>query len=241
MRVCSVLDRLKLPVWFYPNATRGEEKLQVCEGLTQLAHDVQNETGATSALSDHCGEITFLLNCKEHRYRELPTVHKSAHSSITAQGNHWKNPGYAVRQAIQVRTMRFAILPVVIHRKSQFVPSGNDVLTQVAPFRCTFSVPNDAVQAFLAFVPCLKPRTVSVVEQTQASVPETMTPLSISPSESPSSYNRDADLPIGSGHADVVRLLRELDLHHGYPGGISRDPFRRAVHQAYAAWEISSG
>ena len=57
--------------------------------------------------------------------------------------------------------MRFAILPLVIHRKSQFGPAGNDVLTQIAPFRCTFFVPNDAVQAFLqAFVPCLKARTV---------------------------------------------------------------------------------
>jgi hypothetical protein len=45
-----------------------------------------------------------------------------------------------------VRTMRFAILPLVILRKSQFVPAGNDVLIQVAPFRCTFFVPNDAVQ-----------------------------------------------------------------------------------------------
>jgi hypothetical protein len=57
--------------------------------------------------------------------------------------------------------MRFAILPLVIHRKSQFVPAGSDVLIQVAPFRCTFFVPNDAVQAFLqAFVRCLKARTV---------------------------------------------------------------------------------
>src|SRR6266853_2527126 len=57
--------------------------------------------------------------------------------------------------------MRFASLPLVIHRKSQFVPAGNDVLIQVPPFRCTFFVPNDAVQAFLqAFVPCLKARTV---------------------------------------------------------------------------------
>jgi hypothetical protein len=45
--------------------------------------------------------------------------------------------------------MRFAILPLVIHRKSQFVPAGNDVLIQVAPFRSTFFVPNDAVRAFL--------------------------------------------------------------------------------------------
>jgi len=43
--------------------------------------------------------------------------------------------------------MRFAILPLVIHRKSQFGPAGNDVLIQVAPFRCTFSVPIDAAQA----------------------------------------------------------------------------------------------
>jgi hypothetical protein len=57
--------------------------------------------------------------------------------------------------------MRFAILPLVIHRKSQFGPAGNDVLIQVAPFRCTFSVPNNAVQAFLqAIVPCRKARTV---------------------------------------------------------------------------------
>ena len=53
--------------------------------------------------------------------------------------------------------MRFAILPLVIHRKSQFDPAGNDVLIQVAPFRCTFSVPNNAVQASLqAIVPCRK-------------------------------------------------------------------------------------
>jgi hypothetical protein len=85
---------------FYPNATCGEEELQGREGLTQSDHGVQNETGSEPALSDHCGEITFLLNCKEHRYCELPTVHKSAHPSITAQGDHGKNPGYAVRQAV---------------------------------------------------------------------------------------------------------------------------------------------
>jgi hypothetical protein len=150
--------------------------------------------------------------------------------------------------------MRFAIRPLVVHRKSQFGPAGNDVLIQVAPFRCPFFEPNDAVQAFLqAYVPCLKARTVlsgprpravlligllflfllavvlgilplthflsvtrcrspeecapwysirpkdaepsaenmsnqltdknSVVEQTQASVPEMMPPLSISPSD----------------------------------------------------------
>ena len=38
------------------------------------------------------------------------------------------------------------------------------------------------------------------------------------------SQNRDSDLYIGRGFADRVRLLRELDLHHGYPRGISRDP-----------------
>jgi hypothetical protein len=135
----------KLRLSFYPNATCGEEELQGREGLTQSDHGVQNETGTEPALSDHCGEITFLLNRKEHRYRKLPTVHKSAHPSITTQGDHGKNPGYAVRQAVSVRTMRFAILPLVIHRKSQFVPAGNDVLIQVAPFRCTFFVPNDAV------------------------------------------------------------------------------------------------
>jgi hypothetical protein len=41
--------------------------------------------------------------------------------------------------------MRFAILPLVSHGKSQFVPASNDVLIQVASFRCTFFVPNDAV------------------------------------------------------------------------------------------------
>jgi hypothetical protein len=35
--------------------------------------------------------------------------------------------------------MRFAILPLVIHRESQFVPAGNDVLIQVAPLACAFS------------------------------------------------------------------------------------------------------
>jgi hypothetical protein len=35
--------------------------------------------------------------------------------------------------------MRFAILPLVIHGKCQFVPAGNDVLIQVAPFRAHFS------------------------------------------------------------------------------------------------------
>jgi len=57
--------------------------------------------------------------------------------------------------------MRFAILPVVIHRKSQFGPAGNDVLIQGPPFWCTFFVPNDAVQGVLqVFVPCFKARTV---------------------------------------------------------------------------------
>jgi hypothetical protein len=77
-----------------------KKKLQGRKELTQSDHDVQNETGTELALSDHCGEITFLLNRKEHRYRELPTVHKSAHPSITAQGDHAKNPGCAVRQAV---------------------------------------------------------------------------------------------------------------------------------------------
>jgi hypothetical protein len=72
---------------------------------SKVAKDLRNQitvskTGSEPALSDHCGEITFLLNCKEHRYCELPTVHKSAHPSITAQGDHGKNPGYAVRQAV---------------------------------------------------------------------------------------------------------------------------------------------
>jgi hypothetical protein len=64
----------KLRLSFYPNATCGEEKLQVREGLTQSVHSVQNETGTESALSDDCGEIASLL--------------KSAHPSITAQGDH---------------------------------------------------------------------------------------------------------------------------------------------------------
>jgi hypothetical protein len=85
----------KLGLSFYPNATCGEEEFQGREGLTQSDRGVQNETGSEPALSDH-----FLLNRKEHRYRELPTVHKSAHPSITAQGDHGKNPGYAVGQAV---------------------------------------------------------------------------------------------------------------------------------------------
>ena len=67
-----------------------QRTFQVREGLTQSAHSVQNETGTESALSDHCGDITFLLNRKEHRYRELPTAHKSAYPSITAQGGSLK-------------------------------------------------------------------------------------------------------------------------------------------------------
>jgi hypothetical protein len=35
--------------------------------------------------------------------------------------------------------MRFAILPLLIHRESQFVPAGNDVLIQVPPRVCAFS------------------------------------------------------------------------------------------------------
>ena len=77
------IDRLALPKYKLRQRT-----FQVREGLTQSAHSVQNETGTESALPDHCGDITFLLNRKEHRYRELPTVHKSAHPSITAQGDH---------------------------------------------------------------------------------------------------------------------------------------------------------
>jgi hypothetical protein len=65
-----------------------KKNCKVAEGLTQSAHGVQNETGTEFALSDNCCEISFLLNRKEHRYRELPTVHKSAHPSITAQGDH---------------------------------------------------------------------------------------------------------------------------------------------------------
>ena len=35
--------------------------------------------------------------------------------------------------------------------------------------------------------------------------------------------NRDFTLHIGGGLADGIRLLRQLDLHHGRPGRISRD------------------
>jgi hypothetical protein len=35
--------------------------------------------------------------------------------------------------------MRFAILPLVIHRKSQFVPAGNDVLIKSRLFDAHFS------------------------------------------------------------------------------------------------------
>jgi len=35
--------------------------------------------------------------------------------------------------------MRFAILPLVIHRESQFGPAGNDVLIEVAPLGCALS------------------------------------------------------------------------------------------------------
>jgi hypothetical protein len=35
--------------------------------------------------------------------------------------------------------MRFAILPLLIHRESQFVPAGNDVLIQLPPRVCAFS------------------------------------------------------------------------------------------------------
>jgi hypothetical protein len=62
---------------------------------SRVAKDLHNQLTVSKtrqapglALSDHCGEITFLLNRKEHRYRELPTMHKSAHPSITAQGDH---------------------------------------------------------------------------------------------------------------------------------------------------------
>jgi hypothetical protein len=66
--------------------------------------------------------------------------------------------------------MRFAILPLVIHRKSQFGPADNDVLIQVAPFRCTLFVSSDAVQAFLqAFVNVLalapRPATLGAIRR----------------------------------------------------------------------------
>ena len=35
--------------------------------------------------------------------------------------------------------MRFAILPLLIHRESQCVPAGNDVLIQVPLLACAFS------------------------------------------------------------------------------------------------------
>ena len=62
------------------------KKFQIRKGLTKSAHGEQDETGTESALSDNCGENYFPLNRNQHRYRELPTVHKSAHPSITAQG-----------------------------------------------------------------------------------------------------------------------------------------------------------
>jgi hypothetical protein len=95
---------------------------------TIQVHHVQNETGAGSAAPDNCFEFRLSSNQKEHRPRELPTMHKSPHPSIQAQENHGKNPGYDVRQAVSLRKMRFAILPLVIHRESQFVSAGDDVL-----------------------------------------------------------------------------------------------------------------
>jgi hypothetical protein len=88
MRVCSILDRVEVTGLVLPKCNWREEKLQVREGLTQSAHGVQNETGIESAFIRSLGEITFLFNRKVHRYRELPTVHKPAHPSITTQGNH---------------------------------------------------------------------------------------------------------------------------------------------------------
>jgi len=35
--------------------------------------------------------------------------------------------------------MRFAILPLVIHRESQFGSASNDVLIEVAPLECALS------------------------------------------------------------------------------------------------------
>ncbi len=35
--------------------------------------------------------------------------------------------------------MRFTILPLLIHRESQFGPAGNDVLIEVAPLECALS------------------------------------------------------------------------------------------------------
>jgi hypothetical protein len=48
----------------------------------------QNETTAESAGPDNCFEISLSPNQKQHRPRELPTMHKPAHPSIQAQGNH---------------------------------------------------------------------------------------------------------------------------------------------------------
>jgi hypothetical protein len=76
MRICSVLYRFEIKGFVLPKGNLRRRKLRLREGRTQSAQGVQNETDVKAASSDHYGEISFPLNRKEHRYREMPTVHK---------------------------------------------------------------------------------------------------------------------------------------------------------------------
>ena len=111
--------------------------------------------------------------------------------------------------------MRFAILPLVIHRESQFVPAGNDVLIQGAPLGGalraksgfpTRSTKNCSLPCFLDW-DCVS---------------------SLSPQTHPY-YEELARNWLFHGFTAFLRMdissIPWLDLHHGCPGGISRDPF----------------
>jgi hypothetical protein len=89
MRVCLVLDSVEVTDWSHQNATCGEENSGFAKEMTPNQLTVSRTIQPPSLhLSDHCPEISFPLDLKEHRYRELPTVHKSAHPPIKAQGDH---------------------------------------------------------------------------------------------------------------------------------------------------------
>ena len=88
MRVCSVLDRVEVTGLVLPNCNLRRKKTKVAKDLHNQLTVSKTRQEPGLALSDHCAEISFPLNLKEHRYRELPTVHKPAHPSIKAQGDH---------------------------------------------------------------------------------------------------------------------------------------------------------
>ena len=101
-RICSVLYRFEISRWSNPRYLAVKKSSSFAKDRHNSSHHVQNETAAESAAPDNCFETSLFPNQKEHRPRELPTMHKPAHPSIQAQGNHGKNPGYDVRQAVSL-------------------------------------------------------------------------------------------------------------------------------------------